>query len=45
MVRTLIAGLDKAGSNCRAMDDYYLLCLDYDAGDESTVVAWIFYQS
>ena len=37
-----IAGLDKAGHNCRDMDDMDLLCLDYNAGGEPAVVAWAF---
>ena len=39
------AGLDTAGHDCRAMDEYDLLCLDYDAGDEPAVVAWDFHES
>jgi hypothetical protein len=37
-----IAGLDMAGHNCRVMDDYDLLCLDYESEDEPHVVAWDF---
>jgi hypothetical protein len=39
------AGLDTAGHDCRAMDDYDLLCFDYDGGDEPPVVAWDFHGS
>jgi hypothetical protein len=37
-----IAGLDMAGHNCRVMDDYDLLCFDYESDDEPSVVAWDF---
>lgn len=37
-----IAGLDTAGHNCRVMDNYDLLCLDYESQDEPSVVAWDF---
>jgi hypothetical protein len=37
-----IAGLDTAGHNCRDMDEIDLLCLDYSAGGEPTVVTWEF---
>jgi hypothetical protein len=37
-----IAGLDTAGHNCRDMDEFDLLCLDYNAGGEPAVVAWEF---
>ena len=39
------AGLDTAGHDCRGMDDYDLLCLDYDAADEPAVVTWDFHGS
>lgn len=35
-----IAGLDTAGHNCREMDEFNLLCLDYTDGGEPTVVTW-----
>jgi hypothetical protein len=35
-----IAGLDTAGHNCRDMDEFNLLCLDYNDGGEPVVVAW-----
>jgi hypothetical protein len=37
-----IGGLDTAGHNCRDMDEIDLLCLDYNAVGEPTVVAWEF---
>jgi hypothetical protein len=37
-----IAGLDTAGHNCRDMDEFNLLCLDYTGGGDPTVVAWEF---
>ena len=40
-----IAGLDTAGHNCRLMDSYDLLCLDYRREGEPSVVAWDFEQS
>jgi hypothetical protein len=40
-----IAGLDMAGHNCRVMDDYDLLCFDYDGDGEPPVVAWDFESS
>ena len=40
-----IAGLDTAGHDCRGMSEYDLLCLDYDAGREPTVVTWDFHAS
>jgi hypothetical protein len=39
------AGLDTAGHYCRGMDEYDLLCLDHDAGDEPAVVTWDFHLS
>lgn len=37
-----IAGLDTAGHNCREMDEFNLLCLDFSTGGEPTVVTWEF---
>jgi hypothetical protein len=39
------AGLDTAGHDCRAMNEYDLLCFDYDAEDEPAVVTWDFHES
>ena len=40
-----IAGLDTAGHDCRGMDEYDLLCLDYRAGDQPAVITWAFHES
>src|SRR5262249_55805296 len=45
-----IAGLDTAGHDCRGMDEYDLLCLDYDRQREDpksalSVVTWDFHAS
>lgn len=37
-----IAGLDMNGHDCRAMDEYDLLCLDFTRDGEPPVVAWQF---
>jgi hypothetical protein len=36
------AGLDTAGHDCREMEEYDLLCLDYSLAGEPSVVAWQF---
>lgn len=39
------AGLDTAGHDCRGMSEYDLLCFDFDASDDPTVVTWDFHES